>query len=590
MFGATVNRSISCLSTLRDNHDTGLLTLLDSLHGIHNKTTGHRLWWCVAAILLVCSPPARCRNVTTEDIRDAMLSLIHMFRVSEDKLERHEFRERTFGEQLKKMVAGLEKRHRALEPIKGIVSRLDERLSNVETILFQKEEREKEQRKKTEDTLEEIKKSIQALTETVKNVKPQPETAPAENNLTTKKDSVATRLDGTDQKLDAIQKEVEDLKKSLTKESLQLMCSSIASASNPFERHISEAEKLLNKYELKLNEYNGTASKVMTDFVPLNEVALADDAWHNKMTTVMERQEGEIKKIQQLLSEAESTWKELPRRADTQLALNITLESIESIRHNITDDSDNTVEKISTKLREMSDRLATTNGDIQNSLTQSNTMSERAYNDISRSYATLLKEVQALSKNEHVMLQTADNVIANKKRIDHGMHQILLEMRELVKAQTMHLNNTLVNSINATEASIVNSQMNAMMSLTAKIESEMTQVWRQIGSMYQQLSASKAAIDKLTGQTEQYVNGSAATMQSMKEKVTLITTRMAEVDDNLNYLLGRLSLVTQEFSQIKTGLGEALDKAKTNLLTVQSKLNTNSAGPHEIDSEEKATN
>ncbi|XP_013179940.1 PREDICTED: protein MLP1 homolog [Papilio xuthus] len=549
-----------------------------------------RLWWCVAAILLVCSPPARCRNVTTEDIRDAMLSLIHMFRVSEDKLERHEFRERTFGEQLKKMVAGLEKRHRALEPIKGIVSRLDERLSNVETILFQKEEREKEQRKKTEDTLEEIKKSIQALTETVKNVKPQPETAPAENNLTTKKDPVATRLDGTDQKLDAIQKEVEDLKKSLTKESLQLMCSSIASASNPFERHISEAEKLLNKYELKLNEYNGTASKVMTDFVPLNEVALADDAWHNKMTTVMERQEGEIKKIQQLLSEAESTWKELPRRADTQLALNITLESIESIRHNITDDSDNTVEKISTKLREMSDRLATTNGDIQNSLTQSNTMSERAYNDISRSYATLLKEVQALSKNEHVMLQTADNVIANKKRIDHGMHQILLEMRELVKAQTMHLNNTLVNSINATEASIVNSQMNAMMSLTAKIESEMTQVWRQIGSMYQQLSASKAAIDKLTGQTEQYVNGSAATMQSMKEKVTLITTRMAEVDDNLNYLLGRLSLVTQEFSQIKTGLGEALDKAKSNLLTVQSKLNTNSAGPHEIDSEEKATN
>ncbi|XP_014371339.2 MAR-binding filament-like protein 1-1 [Papilio machaon] len=551
-----------------------------------------RLWWCVAAILLVCSPPARCRNVTTEDIRDAMLSLIHMFRVSEDKLERHEFRERTFGEQLKKMVAGLEKRHRALEPMKGIVSRLDERLSNVETILFQKEEREKEQRKKTEDTLEEIKKSIQALTETVKTIKTQHETAPAEveDNLTTKEDSLATRLDGTDQKLDAIQNEMEELKNSLTKESLQLMCSSIASASNPFERHISEAEKLLNKYELKLNEYNGTASKVMTDFVPLNEVALADDAWHNKMTSVMERQEAEIKKIQQLLSDAESTWKELPRRSDTQLALNITLESIESIRHNITDDSDNTVEKISTKLREMSDRLATTNGDIQNSLTQSNTMSERAYNDISRSYATLLKEVQALSKNEHVMLQTADNVIANKKRIDHGMHQILLEMRELVKAQTMHLNNTLVNSINATETSIVNSQMNAMMSLTAKIESEMTQVWRQIGSMYQQLSASKASLDKLTGQTEQYVNGSAATMQSMKEKVTLITTRMAEVDDNLNYLLGRLSLVTQEFSQIKTGLGEALDKAKSNLLTVQSKINGNSAGPHDIDSEEKGTN
>lgn len=59
------------------------------------------------------------------------------------------------------------------------------------------------------------------------------------------------------------------------------------------------------------------------------------------VTIVMERQEADIKKIQQLLSDAESTWKELPRRADTQLALNITLESIETIRHDVTDDRNN---------------------------------------------------------------------------------------------------------------------------------------------------------------------------------------------------------------------------------------------------------
>lgn len=51
-----------------------------------------------------------------------------------------------------------------------------------------------------------------------------------------------------------------------------------------------------------------------------------------------------------------------------------------------------------------------------------------------------------------------------------------------------------------------------------------------------------------------------------------ITKRMAEVDDNLNYLLGRLSLVTQEFSQIKTGLGEALEKAKTSLKNVKAEI------------------
>lgn len=47
---------------------------------------------------------------------------------------------------------------------------------------------------------------------------------------------------------------------------------------------------------------------------------------------------------------------------------------------------------------------------------------------------------------------------------------------------------------------------------------------------------------------------------------------MTEVDDNLNYLLGQLSVVTQEFNQIKTGLGEALDKIKTSFHFVQAKL------------------
>ncbi|CAG4960040.1 unnamed protein product [Parnassius apollo] len=548
-----------------------------------------RFLWLTVTILVIWSPSARCRNVTTEDIRDAMLSLIHMFRVSEDKLERHEFRERNFGEQLKKMVAGLEKRHRALEPMKGTVSRLDERLSNVETILLQKEEREKGQRKKTEETLDEIKKSIQTLTATVtKNIKAISTASDTENNLTTNEESVNKRLDTTDQKLDLIQKEIEVLKKSLSKESLHAMCMGIATEVNPFERHITEAEKLLNKYELKLNEYNETVNKVPTDFVPLSEVALADEAWHNKMTTVMERQEADIKKIQQLLSDAESTWKELPRRSESQLGLNLTLEGIQSIKHYLTETEENSTSKITNKLREMSDRLAATNVDIQNSLTQSNTMSERAYNDILSSYGTLLTEVQALSKNEHVMLQTADNVIANKKRIDHGIHLILLEMKDLVHSQTLHLNKTLIDRINETESSIVSSQMGAMVALTGKIESEMTQVWRQIGIMYQQLTASKASLDKLTGQTEQYVNSSAATLESMNDKVGLITTRMTEVDDNLNYLLGRLSLVTQEFSQIKTGLGDALDKAKSNLKTVQSKLDNGGAGPHNIDKGEKS--
>lgn len=57
---------------------------------------------------------------------------------------------------------------------------------------------------------------------------------------------------------------------------------------------------------------------------------------------------------------------------------------------------------------------------------------------------------------------------------------------------------------------------------------------------------------------------------------------MSEVDDNLNYLLGRLSLVTQEFNQIKQGLGNALDEIKESFLAVQEKIKHEGPGPYPI--------
>lgn len=55
-------------------------------------------------------------------------------------------------------------------------------------------------------------------------------------------------------------------------------------------------------------------------------------------------------------------------------------------------------------------------------------------------------------------------------------------------------------------------------------------------------------------------------------QVSQITNRMGEVDSNLNYLLGRLSLVTQEFNQIKDGLGTALDNIRNSFQIVQNKI------------------
>lgn len=61
-------------------------------------------------------------------------------------------------------------------------------------------------------------------------------------------------------------------------------------------------------------------------------------------------------------------------------------------------------------------------------------------------------------------------------------------------------------------------------------------------------------------------------MESMQGKMSLVTGRMSEVDENLNYLLGRLSLVTQEFGQIKTGLSSALESIRNSFKAVQDQI------------------
>jgi len=72
-----------------------------------------------------------------EDIKDAMLSLVHMMRENTEKLERHEVRERQLGEQLKKTITILTKRVSAVDGLKLQLNKLDERISGIEHLFAQ---------------------------------------------------------------------------------------------------------------------------------------------------------------------------------------------------------------------------------------------------------------------------------------------------------------------------------------------------------------------------------------------------------------------------------------------------------------------
>ena len=77
-------------------------------------------------------------------------------------------------------------------------------------------------------------------------------------------------------------------------------------------------------------------------------------------------------------------------------------------------------------------------------------------------------------------------------------------------------------------------------------------------SLFAQVSNSISILEKVKTQTEGYVNNTGKNLGQMEGTVEGLSERMVDVDSNLNYMLGQLSLVVQEFNQVKTGLNEAM--------------------------------
>ena len=59
-----------------------------------------------------------------------------------------------------------------------------------------------------------------------------------------------------------------------------------------------------------------------------------------------------------------------------------------------------------------------------------------------------------------------------------------------------------------------------------------------------------SSIFKVKSQTENYVNNTGKNLGAMEGHVEGLTDRVADVDSSLNYMVGQLSLVVQEFNQV----------------------------------------
>ncbi|XP_027837484.2 kinectin isoform X1 [Aphis gossypii] len=265
-----------------------------------------------------------------------------------------------------------------------------------------------------------------------------------------------------------------------------------------------------------------------------------------------------------------------PSNATAQLVQetrHVILEAVKSLSDRM-DDSDRKQAASDAKLTEVAKSAAAFQDDVQNS------------------FRLMSNEVKTLSDVEKVLVQTADNVLDTKRRIEYGTHQILMEVTAVINDRSKELNNSVNAGLELAVKTVLDAQSVGMANLSVKIETEISQVWRQIGIMYQTLTDSASTLATLQQQTDMFVNSTATSVDGMNGKVSAIAGRMTEVDENLNYLLGRLSLVTQEFKEIKVGLGEALESIRVGLQAVQGNKEAVDLGPgpNPIDEELQSEN
>jgi len=502
-------------------------------------------------VILVSGAPQN--PVSNQEIRDAILSLVHSNSMIDQKLERHEQRERALGELIKKGLMTLQKNQKIFEPIKGSFDRLDKRVSEIETNLLNNEKQTREEQKKLTNLLEKI---LAAFEQSA---------------------SVSNRIpDTSDEDEESLPKKIVDLTDTVRELRREIgeMRADQDTVENANKRLVSQAEEIL---KTRTNQAEIVAKKLEDKLTELVDAG-KNTEFENKITgTLSELKLG----IKELRTAAPTGFTDSDKTFLKELTSD-TKDSIQDMRLEVLTASDKSFAKTATRIKETHEAIV----EATKTLTDLSIATEAFYAESQKITPDSSQPASGndnIVKLEKIMIDTSNNVLETKRRFEYGIHQIILEVGDVMKTA----NSSMQKRLNELNDGILENHNNALVNLSSKIETEMSQVWRQVGIMYQEITSSKKVLDHLQEQTELYVNGTITTMDSMEGKVGLITNRMQEVDSNLNYLLGRLSLVTQEFNQIKFGLGEALDNIRSSFMTVQDKVKQNAGpGPHNIPEDE----
>lgn len=550
--------------------------------------------------------PSSPSLITHADIRDAILTLVGATREQTDKLLRHEMRERQLGDALTRTLSYIDARSRSqeknLENLSAAIARMDNRIRKTEEMIQQRDERERIQLQRIMDHTVSIRSTLEKSSNKSESSK---SSSTGEADVVKKLTQLRKKVDNLDEsiqkKLAIVANEVKNVGENLDKRGDKLEGLQMTTMENLDKSQNSEAEKLRaasvnlvaaeGKWRQFFNNANDIVDQFKTGVIRITDhtaqledardtaaillsieklqstldngvqTSSSQQASHN-LTEMMTQSLASINRIENAVDAELKPWLMAietsvnETREELPMKFKQGLESLNQLSFgavaNVTSHIDSRIAVFEAK---MADSQLLIQHQVEESAEVAETLAER----VDKSYEGLAKEINGLHKVEQVLLETADGVLDTKRRLEFAVQQILMELGTSIRQQTGDLNSTLNRKVEDVTFSVLANQSTALTNMTTKLESELGQVWRQIGVLYQSASVSQEMLSRVEQQTAQHVGGSLEALSSMDKRVGEVTNRVNEVDDHLNYLLGRLSLVVQEFNQVRSGLGEALE-------------------------------
>lgn len=408
-------------------------------------------------------------------MRDGLLSLVHSYSQLENKLDRHEQRERALGEIIKRGLQALQKGQKIFDPMQGSYVRLEERVGQIETLLMGLEEKFNEQ-SKSNKAIENIEKWVNS---------------PVRSSDSDKLTELSNQVEDLSVNVKDLRKEVDELRAKHDGDA-QTSRDSLSAIETNLTKKLEENGNAIGRIQENLGKIGGAKSS-------------ADGSLEDSISKDLQYIKSNIGS--NACADSNSFGGAVDK--DFFVALNNqTLDAISDMRHEVLTASDKSYAKTTTKLKETASTLDASINELLKNVGEGcdgNTLNESKLNDI--------------HKLEQMLAQMGDNVLSIKRGMEFNVHAITLEVGEAIKQNSKDLETAIGGKFETINETIWNNHNGAITNLTSKIESEISQVWRQIGIMYQEVSSSKDALNKLQELTTSYVNGTVETMDHMQGKV-----------------------------------------------------------------------